>query len=276
MIKLRYLIAFAELIFASCSFDSTFFAVNKQNLNSKIINLNYEAIYVDSADDKKVLCHLYKPADGVKGTIFFLQGSGDNLASWSTYAAYLVNVGYEVIMIEYRGFGTDTGKATHENVLSDAETVLKNLSYINSNKERKLILLGQSYGGQIAINLTSKYPEKVAALVVEGTFTSFNEEVVYQVPFIFKPFLKIITSSPYKSIELISKINNVPTLVIHSEDDRTVPFSMGQELYSKANQPKLFWAINGEHIHGLQDYTKDYIEKIGLLVESNKSNKYQN
>lgn len=273
MSHVKYAIAFLGFIIVSCSFNSAFFAVKKQNMNSEIRNLNYDEIIIESKDGHKVLCHLYKPSEAVLGTIFLLQGSGDNLASWSTDAQYFVNGGYEVFMMEYRGFGADSGKATHKNVLIDAEIALLHLTNMKSVKGGKIIMLGQSYGGQIAINLTSRYPEKVVALITEGTFTSFNKEVVYQVPFIIKPFLKILAKSPYKSEELIREIKGVPVLIIHSKEDRTVPFNMGQALYSNANEPKYFWEINGEHIHGIENYPKEYMEKISMLIQGNTPGK---
>lgn len=269
MTHAKYFIVILGFIVASCSFNSNFFAVKKQNLSSVIADLNYDEVYFESIDNKKVYCLFFKPAKKALGTIFFLQGSGDNIASWSTYAEYFVRGGYEVLMMEYRGFGTDTGKATHRNTLKDAEKALMMLSNMEAVKGRKVIVLGQSYGGQIAISLTSKYPEKVAALVVEGTFTSFNKEVVYQVPLILKPFLMLLASSPYKSKDLIKKINGVPVLIIHSTEDTTVPFKMGQELFSNANPPKYFWEINGTHIHGIEDHPEDYLKKISMLVQSN-------
>ncbi len=269
----KYSIVFVGLIITSCSFDSIFFAVNKQDLNSEITLANFDEDYVQSRSDKKIHCFLFKPTEEIIGTIFFLQGSGDNIASWSTYAEHFVKKGYQVFMMEYRGFGSDSGKATHKNVLNDAEMALMNLTNLETVKGQKVIVLGQSYGGQIAINLTSKYPDKIAALVIEGTFTSFNDEVVYQVPLITKPFLKLIATSPYKSKELIKKINGIPVLIIHSTEDTTIPFRMGQELYSNANTPKYFWEIKGKHIHGIEDYTEDYMDKIKILTQNNTSNK---
>lgn len=269
----RFFIVFFGFIITSCSFNSTFFAVKNQKLKSEITNLNYDEFYIQSTDDSKVYCVLFKPVKEVLGTIFFLQGSGDNIASWASYAGHFVEEGYQVFMMEYRGFGADSGKATHKNVLNDAQSALMNLTTLETVKGSKVILLGQSYGGQIAINLTSKYPDKVAALVIEGTFTSFNKEVVYQVPFILKPFLMLFTNSPYKSKDLIKEINGIPVLIIHSTDDKIVPFRMGQELYSNANSPKTFWEIKGKHIHGIQDYTKDYIKKIRMLTTGNTFDK---
>ncbi len=266
------IVIFSLVFITSCSFNSTFFAVEKQDLNAKITDLNYDDIYFKSVDGGKIYCLLFKPDSQVLGTIFLLQGSGDNIASWSTYAAYFVKEGYQVFMMEYRGFGRDIGKATHKNVLNDAEAAFMGLTNIETVKGSKVIMLGQSYGGQIAINLTSKHLDKVGALVVEGTFSSFNEEVVYQVPFIIKPFLMLITASAYKSKNLIKRINGIPILIIHSTEDTTVPFKMGQKLYSNANSPKHFWAIKGEHIHGIEDYSQEYLEKIKMLIPKKASN----
>ncbi len=251
----------------SCSFNSTFFAVENQDLNATIADLDYEEIHFRSDDAYMVRSLLFKTEKRSLGTIFFLPGSGDNIASWSSYAKHLVKGGFQVYMIEYRGFGKSIGKATHKNVLKDAENALINLVKNKLKTGTKVILLGQSYGGQIAINLTSHNQGKISALITEGTFTSFNKEVVYSVPFVLKPFLAVFTKSPYKSNNLIKKIQGVPVLIIHSRDDTVVPFSMGQELFSNANSPKYFWEIQGEHVHGIEKYSEEYIEKIRTLIQ---------
>ena len=271
MTNSKYFILILGLVITSCSFNSSFFAVDKQDPDSEIADLDFDKVYIDAADGKKILCHFYKPTIDPSSTIFLLQGSGDNITSWSSYADYFVRAGYEVFMMEYRGFGEDLGKATHRNVLLDAEKALIKLTNMDAVKDRKIILLGQSYGGQIAINLTSRYPEKVAALVTEGTFTSFNEEVIYQVPGILKPFLYLFVYSPYKSKELIKEINGIPLLIIHSKDDEIVPLKMGKELYANANEPKYFWEITGEHNHGIEEHTEEYLEKLNDLVKTGTS-----
>lgn len=255
------------MLLNSCSFNSTFFAVEKQDLNANITELDYEEIQFKSDDDYIVNGILFSPDDKSLGTIFFLPGSGDNMASWSSYAKHFVKGGFQVYMMEYRGFGNSSGKATHKNVLKDAENALIHLMNIQLDTSKKIMILGQSYGGQIAINLTSRHPDKIAALITEGTFTTFNKEVVYSVPFILKPFLALFTTSPYKSKKLIKKIRDIPVLIVHSKDDTAVPFSMGQELFSNANSPKYFWEIEGEHVQGILNYTEEYLERIRMLVQ---------
>ena len=90
MTNSKYLMLILGLVIMSCSFDSSFFAVKKQDLNSEIADLDFDKVYINSADGKKILCHFYKPATDPSGTIFLLQGSGDNITSWSSYAEYFV------------------------------------------------------------------------------------------------------------------------------------------------------------------------------------------
>ena len=252
----------------SCAYNSAFFPVEKQNLNAEIPDLDFEEIRFQFEDTLTIYGILLKPDKESRGTIFFLPGSGDNIASWSTHAEHLVKGGYQVFMMEYRGFGKSMGKATHTKVLSDAENALFELLDRNDEIDKKIILLGQSYGGQIAINLASKHPDKIAALITEGTFTSFNKEVVFSVPFYLKPFLALFTVSPYKSKNLIKQIRDVPVLIIHSKEDTVVPYNMGQQLFANANQPKYFWEIEGEHVKGIENYTAEYLAKIELLLQA--------
>ncbi len=260
------LLILSALLTASCAFNSVFFAVEKQDLNSKITDLEYEEFYSKSDDGTEVYCTFFNSDEKAQGTIFFLQGSGDNVASWSGWARPFVKEGYQVFMMEYRGFGAASGKATHKNVLKDAQISFIKMTNLEAVKGKKVLVLGQSYGGQIAINLTSRFQDKVDALVIEGTFTTFNEEVVYQVPLILKPFLGLLTTSHYKSKNLIREIKGVPVLIIHSSEDTTVPIKMGRKLYANANSPKYFWEIDGEHIHGIEDHTKEYIDRIKMLT----------
>lgn len=255
------------VILSSCSFNSTFFAIKKQNLNSKITYLNSEDIYVQSEDSKKIYCLLLKPEKQALGTIFFLQGSGDNIASWSSYTEHFVKGGYQVFMMEYRGFGKNNDKPTHRNVLKDAERALDYIIKSGKVNGNKVIALGQSYGGQIAINLTSNHPDKICALITEGTFTSFNDEATFSVPDIIKPFVKLMVYSPYKSKKLIKKISGIPVLIIHSQNDKVVPFKMSEKLYKNANSPKYIWKIQGDHIRGIEKYPKEYLEKIRILIK---------
>jgi hypothetical protein len=48
----------------------------------------------------------------------------------------------------------------------------------------------------------------------------------------------------YNNLKKIPHIT-VPKLIIHGEEDEIVPFSMGQELFKAAKNPKFFFSLKG-------------------------------
>ena len=169
-------------------------------------------------------------------------------------------------MMEYRGFGESEGKANHSMVAQDASRALDYLADRNDVKKGCLLVLGQSYGGQLAIYVAHQHPELVDALIVEGTFTSFSDEAAHSSPLIIRPLVKTIFSEPYISKKLIGDIK-LPVLIIHSSDDKVVPFSMAKKLYSNANDDKELWKVRGKHVAALIDSPEEYVSRIDNLLQ---------
>jgi hypothetical protein len=51
-------------------------------------------------------------------------------------------------------------------------------------------------------------------------------------------------------------------LIIHSKEDKLVPFYMGEKIYKNANEPKEFYEVDKRHLEALQYYSKEISEKI--------------
>ena len=60
------------------------------------------------------------------------------------------------------------------------------------------------------------------------------------------PFLPVhwLVGNRYDSLNLIRQVHR-PLLILHGEQDETVPFAQGQKLYQAANSPKRFQALPG-------------------------------
>lgn len=130
--------------------------------------------------------------------------------------------------------------------------------------------MGFSLGGQLGIALTAKNQDTINALVVEGTFTSHKDVALLQAENdIRRFFANMLVTSGYTAKELIRSIN-LPELIIHSSEDKDIPFNMGVELYKNAQEPKAFWEIKGSHINGLFLYEKEYIRKVNEILNLQK------
>ena len=246
-----------------CSFDGTFFPVD--NRPDGGTGMNKEYIVLQSADRKNIHHFLIKPQSNPKATIFVFHGSGSKVANWTKLLKPLSEDGYQLFLMEYRGFGDSEGNASHETVVADAHRAFLYLIGREDVKDKPLLILGQSYGGQIAINVAARYPEEVDALVTEGAFTSFRNIAVYSTPWIGKPFTWAVFRNPYSSVKLIQDAA-MPKLIIHSQEDDVVPFFMGEELFDHAGDHKEFWEISGKHTDALVDYPKEFVVKINKLA----------
>lgn len=89
------------------------------------------------------------------------------------------NIGCNVLMLEYRGYGLSTGTPDEEGIEIDAQTAL---DYIRQQKETqggKIIVFGQSLGGAVAIQLVARNQAAgdIAGMILENTFTSIREMI---------------------------------------------------------------------------------------------------
>ena len=217
MIKRELTILLALCLNGGCSFDSTFFPIDERP--NDINGLSQEIVVLPSADGKDIHHFFIKPLSEPKATILVFHGSGSKVSNWMNLLVTLVEGGYQLFLMEYRGFGSSEGEASHQTVAGDANRAFLYLTGREDVKSNPLLLLGQSYGGQLVINIASKHPNRVDALVTEGAFTSFRNIAVYTTPWIGKPFTWAFFRNPYNSEELIRNSGLAPETLIEVGSD---------------------------------------------------------
>ena len=259
----RVFVLCSTFILSACSFNGVFFPVDERA--DDVVERDIEQVELVSNDGKKIQHYLFKPDHPAKATIFIFQGSASKVINWFSLVKPLVDDGYQVFMMEYRGFGASEGEAEHDLVANDANIALNYLVGRASVKDKPLLVLGQSYGGQLAIYVTHKNQNIVDGLITEGTFTSFSEEAAFSSPWLVSPLVKLIVSNDYESEQLIRDIHT-NTLIIHSKEDKVVPFNMAQVLFNKASGNKELWVIQGKHIAGLKEEPKAYVSKVNEFL----------
>ncbi len=251
---------------SACAFDGSFFLTEEQ---SPLSAPRSGEDFSFSTRDGSAMHGLYLQSEAEpKATIYLFHGSGENIYGWQEVAMPLVAANYDVIMMDYRGFGRSEGKPTHLNAISDATEMM--LFVEDRVRSETRILLGQSYGGQLAIHLAYDQKDYFDGLITEGTFTSHREEVMASVPVWLKPIVGLVAVSPYEARELIEGVA-IPKLIIHSHDDQLVPFWMGQALYEAASGQKELWKISGRHALGLLEMPERYVAKVDGFIADKTS-----
>lgn len=201
-------------------------------------------------------------ADSNGVSVLFFHGNAGNILSNLGAGIALVKKGFKVTIVDYSGYGYSTGDASRDNVLADAQSALELFFPMAQEANEKLVLYGQSLGGHLAVVIAARNQEKIDGLVIEGAFSSHKAIAATH-----KGALgRIFVSEPYSAEDSIAEYSK-PILVIHSRDDEIVPFSMGEQLFEAANEPKSFYPIDRAHLAGLSLYADEIAEKILLMLE---------
>ncbi|OFY32164.1 MAG: hypothetical protein A2275_18360 [Bacteroidetes bacterium RIFOXYA12_FULL_35_11] len=236
------------------------------NTTLALSDFKYEEVWINTEDNVKINGLFIKSKSEAIATILFLHGNAGNLSGWKTTLETLVKNGFNVFIIDYQGFGKSEGKPKHKNLFKDSEAALFYMKKRNDTAKTKIIVLGTSIGGHLAVSLTDKHQDKIDALVIEGAFTTHNEIATAIVPWLFKPFVKILVRSKFKAKKHIKNVK-IPKMIVHSAEDVVIPFRMGKKLHELAAEPKTFWEIKGKHIHGLKLYPDEYVQRLKELVK---------
>jgi len=232
------------------------------------IGLAYEDVYFQTIDHKRLNGWLVKAPGEANATLIFLHGNAGNIGDRVEKAALFHQMGLNIFLMDYRGYGHSRGRPTEQGMYYDA---LAAHDYLKSRKDinhDRIISYGVSLGGAAAVDLALR--RRVACLIVESSFSSAADMGRVILPFVPSFLLSVKMDNEEKIKKIMA-----PKLFIHSENDETVPFALGKKLYDTAPIPKMFLKITGSHNDGHMTSRKLYIDgvwgflnKIGLVSDS--------
>jgi hypothetical protein len=189
-----------------------------------------------AAPDGTALAGLVFRADGADDNGFWvlhLHGNADSTFSpWQVrHSEALRQSGFNVLEIDYRGFGLTPGRPSEAGMDDDAEAAYQALLRRGAAPNR-IILLGHSLGSGPAVLLATRHP--AAALVLFGAFTSIPDAASDRYPYL--P-VRWLASVQFNSLARIGQVH-MPIVVAHSRGDTLVPYAHALKLFAAANGPK--------------------------------------
>ena len=179
--------------------------------------------------------------------ILFFHGNNGNM-SWREYMVNATKeIGVNMFMIDYRGFGRSRGSPTQRGVCEDGICAYDYLRTMYKPKD--IIIWGESLGGSIATYVASERDAR--CLVLLSTFSSLDDIVLAtnRNPWVMKSLaflIKYLTNEmPTKG--WIEKVN-CPIAIIHSDSDTLIPYSVSETLFSHIkHNDKVHITIKGDH-----------------------------
>ncbi len=228
-------------------------------------NINFESVYFKNSRGNKLNGWILssKTTAVLPFVLVHFRGAGNGLIINQSQSIFpLVEKGFKVLVFDYEGYGFSEGDATRRKLIADCEAALTFLNTKIDRKKTKLLIYGQSFGGNLAIAVAENSQEMIDGVVTEGAFSSHKDIAAHDSGLGGRIFVKELYSAE-KSVKKLKK----PVLIIHSSEDEVVPFKHGQRVFSLANEPKAFLEIKGNHLEGSAKYGNEITEKIGVFFK---------
>ena len=200
-------------------------------------------------------------------SVLFLHGNARNMGATGNNEkiAVLARAGFNVMTLDYRGFGKSDGDAPYEAALyEDTLAAFEEFKRRTPDKTKR-VLHGHSMGGAVAIDLASKRPGEFAAAFIEATFSSMLDMSTINPLYRLLPVDTLLTER-FDSSRKIASLN-LPILLIHGTADTRIPHTMSKTLYALAPEPKSIILVDGathNNLHTFSQYGEAYRLLLGM------------
>lgn len=223
------------------------------------IRLPFEEVYLQTQD--RVHLHgWFIPAPDARLTLLFLHGNAGNISHRLDSLQVFHELGLNVFIFDYRGYGNSTGRPSERGTYRDAEAAWRYLTQTRAIPAPRIVLFGRSLGGAVAVWLAGR--TRPAALILESTFTSIRDMAGR-----FYPYLPVslLTRIRYPTIHRMGALH-LPVLIVHSSDDDIIPYAMARRLFDAAPAAKSFLTLHGGHNDGFLSSGDRYREGLAEFL----------
>jgi len=194
-------------------------------------------------DDRDVFFHV---ADGIRlggrlhiahkdsPIVLLFHGNGEIASDYDTIAPLYTRMGVSLLVVDYRGYGKSDETPTASALLDDAMATFHNLHEVLSDRgldDSRLFVMGRSLGSAAALEIAAHVGDKISGLIIESGFASARgliERLGGPLPMQLQG-----GTDGFDNVRKIQQVN-VPTLIIHGEEDQIIPVDNGRTLYESS------------------------------------------
>lgn len=209
--------------------------------------------------DGAIINGLHFRVDNPLGVVLYLKGNSKSIKGWGKFAVDFTRNNYDVIMVDYRGFGKSTGKRSQNAIKHDLQYIYNKIRERVS--EKFIILYGRSLGSGFATKLASMNHPKM--LILDAPYYSLAKVTGRYMPFMPLSVLLKYPMPTYKWLKYV----NCPIRIIHGTQDKLIPFKSSVKLSQiNPNRTRLYPVIGGGHknLNNFEEYHKILQEIITL------------
>lgn len=190
--------------------------------------------------------------------VLYFHGNGGNLGSYVHSLEELYSLGYDVLAVDYRGYGLSSGTPDEQGVLTDAQAVFQYAIQVLHYSEKRILFYGFSMGTVPASWLGQKYPN-VAGVILQNAFTNLFEVAKANQMTTCTSLIGTLESTVSTLFCPLTYAQYLycPVLIVHSKQDELCPYQHGDTIYRKIpHSRKKFISLPGSHSNF--DFSQDF------------------
>ena len=216
--------------------------------------------YPVTAPDGTRLSGLLFKAKAAKGLVFFLHGNGGSLAGWGSVAATYTRLGYDVFLLDYRGYGKSEGSISGQaQLLADVEAAYNQLKAAYS--ESTIVIAGYSVGTGPAAWLAARHHPK--RLLLHAPYYSLADMAAHTIR--LWPILPgWLLRYPMPTNEFVQQVR-APVVLFHGDHDEIIPYQSSVRLQALLKPGDQLISIRGGRHNGLLEQPQ-YQQVIGQVL----------
>lgn len=225
----------------------------------------FQDVYFRAADGVQLNgwffpCDTHSPRNS--WVVMFCHGNGGNISHRLDMASALLATGVNVFLFDYRGYGRSQGGPSEEGTYRDAAAAYAWLAE-QGFAAKYILLFGESLGGGVAAELATRVAS--GGLILQSTFTCIPDIGAELFPWL--P-VRLLCRIKYDTFAKLPHIKT-PVLILHSREDRLIPFQHSQKNFAIANEPKLFCELSGDHndpLNNRSQFIADFDKFLQLIA----------
>jgi hypothetical protein len=216
----------------------------------------FEELFIKTKDGK-LLNGLLFTTTKTKGLIFYLHGNAGALNTWGEVAAFYTALGYDVFMLDYRGYGKSEGKITNQQQLfTDVQAAYDELK--NRYPEESITILGYSLGtGPSTWLAANNHPKR---LLLQAPYFSLTDLMQHHYPILPTFILKY----PLKTYEYIRNCS-MPVVLFHGDRDEVIYYGSSKKLIEVMKSTDRLITLEGWGHNGMSE-GQQYQEAIRKIL----------
>jgi fermentation-respiration switch protein FrsA (DUF1100 family) len=231
------------------------------------LKLTPEDLFFKSKDGTRLHGWFIPAKDKAIGTVIHLHGSDRNITHTLGNSHWLTGHGFNLYVFDYRGYGRSAGQPTRQGVVEDAVAAIDYVRLRPDVDADRILLWGQSMGGQLAIVAADRAgQEGIQAVVADATYASHKHHVKDKLAqmgplWLVQWAIWFVTSDAHAARGVVGRLTPTRILLVHGTADTVVQPYHSNWLFQAAGEPKALWRVPSfGHLKVFQD--SRYREKL--------------